>query len=80
MILKSEIKARNKITAIAALSVPVLRYRFDIVNWRLKEIRNIDRETRKKLTMYKMHNPKTGIDTCVCKKKKNVEEVCYELK
>jgi len=33
MILKSELIARNKITAIGALAVPVLRYSFDIINW-----------------------------------------------
>jgi len=49
MILKSEMKAKNRITAIAALAVPLLGYRFGIVNWRLEEIRNIDRKTRKKL-------------------------------
>ena len=34
MILKSELKARNKITAIGALAIPVLRYSFGIINWR----------------------------------------------
>ena len=37
MILKSELKARNKITAIEALSVPVLKYSFGIINWRIEE-------------------------------------------
>jgi hypothetical protein len=53
-----EMKAKNKITAVATLAVPVLRYTFGIVNWGLEEIRNIDRKPRKKLTMYKMQNPK----------------------
>ena len=34
MILKSELKARNKITAIGTLAVPVLRYSFGIINRR----------------------------------------------
>jgi hypothetical protein len=34
MILKYELNARNKITAIEALAVPVLRYSFGIINWR----------------------------------------------
>jgi hypothetical protein len=38
MILKSEMYARNKITAIGALAVPVLRYSFGKINWRLEEI------------------------------------------
>jgi hypothetical protein len=32
MILKSELNTRNKITANGALAVPVLRYRFGIIN------------------------------------------------
>ena len=37
MILKSEVNARNKITAIGALVVPVLRYSFGIINCRIEE-------------------------------------------
>jgi len=37
MILKSELNARNKITAIGALDVPV-RSSFGIINWRTEEI------------------------------------------
>ena len=58
MLLKSELKARNKITAIGALAVPVLRYGFGIINWRTEEIKRSDRKTRKMLTIYKMHHPK----------------------
>jgi len=58
MIMKSELNARNKITAIGALEVPVLRYSFGIINWRIEEITQIDRKTRTMLTMYKMHHPK----------------------
>jgi hypothetical protein len=57
MILKSEMNTRNKITAIGALAVPVLRYSFGIINWRIEEIKK-DRKTRKMLTMYKTHHPK----------------------
>jgi len=39
MILKSEPKARNKITAIGGLAVPVLRYSFGIINWSIEEIK-----------------------------------------
>jgi hypothetical protein len=39
MILKSELNARNKITAIGAIAVPVLRYRFGIINGRIEEIK-----------------------------------------
>ena len=39
MILKSELNARNKITAIGALEVPVLCYSFGINNWRIEGIK-----------------------------------------
>jgi hypothetical protein len=38
-VLKSELNARNKITVIGALAVPVLRYSFGIINWRNEEIK-----------------------------------------
>ena len=69
MILKSELNAKNKITAIGALAVPVLRHSFDIINWRIEEIKQIDRKTRKMLTMYKMHHPKADIDRLYVKRK-----------
>jgi len=69
MILISELNARNKITAIGALAVPVLRYSFGIINWRTEEIKKIDKKTRKMLTMYKMHHPKADIDRLYVKRK-----------
>jgi hypothetical protein len=62
MILKSELNARNKITATGAQAVPVLRYGFGIINWRIEEIKQIDRKTRKMLKVYKMHHLKADID------------------
>jgi hypothetical protein len=44
MILKSQLNARNKITAIGTTAVPVLRYSFGITNWRMEEIKQIDRK------------------------------------
>ena len=57
MILKSELNARNKITGIGSLAVPVLMYSFGIIKWRIEEIKKIDRKTIKMLTVYKMHHP-----------------------
>jgi hypothetical protein len=69
MILKSELNTNNKITAIGALAIPVLRYSFGIINWRLEEIKKIDRKTTKILIMYKMHHPKFDIDRLYVKRK-----------
>ena len=68
MILKCEMNTRNKITTIGALAVRVLRYSFGIINWRTEEIRNIDRKTRKMLTVYKMHHPKADVDSLYVKR------------
>ena len=74
MIMKSELNARNKITSIGALSVPVVRHSFDITNWRTEEIKKIDRKTRKMLTMCKMHHPKADTDRLYIKRKEGAEE------
>jgi len=41
IILKSELNAWNKITAIGALAVPVSRYSFGIINWRIEDIKKL---------------------------------------
>jgi len=63
---KSELNAKNKTTALA---VPVLRYIFCVINFRLEEIRKIDRETRNVLTIYKIHHPKADIGRLYEKRK-----------
>jgi len=69
MILKSELNARNKITATGALAVPVLRNSFGVINWRIEEMKKIGRKSRKMLTMYKMLRPKADIDRLYVKRK-----------
>ncbi|XP_063967036.1 uncharacterized protein LOC135156948 [Lytechinus pictus] len=62
LILKSELNAKNKIEAINTLAIPVLRYSFGIVNWRLADICGLDVMTRKQLTMHRLHHPKAAIE------------------
>ena len=47
LVLKSELNAGNKMSAINTLAVPVLTYSFNVVNWTLQEISKLDRKTRK---------------------------------
>ena len=61
-ILKSELNAINRIEAINILAMPVLTYSFNIINWKLSEIKKLDTKTRKLLTMANMHHPKVDID------------------
>jgi hypothetical protein len=69
MIMKSELNAKNRITATGALAVPVLRCSFAIINLRSEEVRRIDRNTRRILKMYKMHHPRAGTDRMYIKRK-----------
>jgi hypothetical protein len=62
MILKSELNAKNGITAIEALVILILGYSFCIINWRLKEIRKVDRKTINIPTMYKTHHSQADIE------------------
>jgi len=60
--LSTELIAKDKIQAIGSLAVPVLRYSFGIINWHQEELQNLDRETRKLLTIYGQHHPKADVD------------------
>ena len=62
MVLKSELNATNKIDAINTLAVPVVTYSLNIINWKMEELKCLDRKTRKLLTMHKMHHPKADVD------------------
>ena len=70
LVLKSELNARNKITAINTLAVPVIVYSYCIINWKLDEIQDLDRMTRKQLCMNRMLPKKADIDRlyplCLC--------------
>jgi hypothetical protein len=60
MILKSELTAKNKAAATVAQAVPVLRYSFGVIHWRLK---NKNRHKIRKIPrVYKMHHSEVEID------------------
>ena len=50
MILKSELNAANRIEAINTLAIPVVTYSFNIINWKISEIKKLDTKTQKLLT------------------------------
>ena len=60
--LKSKLNYKNKIQAINAWVVALLRKGAGIINWKVDELKKIDRATRKTLTMYVMLHPKSDID------------------
>ena len=60
-VLKSELNARNKIAAINTLAVPVILYSYGGIDWKLDEIQNLDKMTRKHLCMNQMLAKKADI-------------------
>jgi len=42
--------------------VAVLRYRAGIVTWKVGKLKELDRKSRKLLTMYKIFHPKSDVD------------------
>jgi len=79
MILKFELHAKNNLTAIGALAIPVLRYSFGIINCIMEVIRKIDRKTRKVLKYIKCITQNL-IQIEYIRKGKEEEEACYKLK
>ena len=62
LVLKSELNARNKIAAIYTLAVLVILYSYGVIDWKLDEIQNLDRMTRKQLCMNRMLAMKADVD------------------
>ena len=62
LVLKSELNARNKIAVINTLAVPVILYNYGVIDWKLDEIQDLDRMTRKQLCMNWMLAKKADVD------------------
>ncbi len=62
MALKSEHNAAYRFEAINTLAIPVVIYRFSIINWKLSDMKRLDSKTIKMLTMEKMHHLKADAD------------------
>ena len=53
MVTKSELNAVNRVEAI---NKPLVAYSFNIVDWKMEEIRQLDRKTRKLVTLQRTHH------------------------
>ena len=62
LILKSKLNGKNKIQAINTWAVALLRHAAGIINWKVEELKKMDRTRRKTLTMYESLHPKSDID------------------
>ena len=69
LILKSKLNGKNKIQAINTWAVALLRYGAGIINWKVDELKIMDRTTRKTLTMYGALHSKSDIDRLYLKRK-----------
>ena len=60
-ILKSKLNGGNTITAINTWAVSMMRYAAPFVDWRKDELKEIDRETRKMMNMYRALHPRDSV-------------------
>eukprot|EP00957_Ditylum_brightwellii_P145913 11111128-Ditylum_brightwellii.AAC.2 len=60
-ILKADLTSNSTMTAICACTVPVMRYTFGIMQWTQTELQQMDKKTRKLLTMHGFLHPKSSI-------------------
>ena len=60
-ILKSKLNGGNTITAINTWAVSMMRYTAPFVDWRKDELKEIDRDTRKMMNMYRALHPRDSV-------------------
>ena len=61
LVLTSKLNGKNKIKAINNWAV-AMRYVVGVLEWRVDERQELDRKTRKLLTMHKGLQPKSDVD------------------
>ena len=61
LVLKSGLNARNKVATINTLAVPINLYSYGVIDWKLDEIQDLDRMTRKQLCMNWMLAKKANV-------------------
>ena len=69
MVLKSKLNGKNKKTAINAWTVAVFRYEAGILQWKDSELKDVDRKSRKNITMYGALHLKRYVDRLYVKRK-----------
>ena len=61
LILKSKLNGRNKIMGLNTWAVSILRYGAGILKWNKNELQEMDRKTRKFMTMNKELHPRSDV-------------------
>ena len=69
-LLKSKLNSGNLFQAINTWAVSLYRYGAGIVEWTQEELRQIDRRTRKLITMYQGMHPRSDVDRMYVEREK----------
>ena len=71
LVLKSKLNGKNKITAINAWVVAYsdTEQEYYILQWKESELKDVDRKSRKKMTMHGTLHPKSDVDRLCIKRK-----------
>ena len=62
LVLKTKLSRRNKIMAVNTWAVAVLRYSAGAIDWKNEELKELDRKTRKTMSLYGALHPKSDVD------------------
>ena len=62
LVLKTKLNGRNKIMAVNAWAVAILRYSAGVIEWKSDELKELDRKTRKTMSLYGALHPKSDVD------------------
>ena len=68
LILISKLNGRNKVTAINRWAVAICRYGDGIFQWKASELKDLNRKSRKTITMYRGLHPKSDVDRLYVKR------------
>ena len=62
LVLQTELYGRNNIPAINGFALPVLNYGFGVIHWECTDLQQLDRRTRKLVSMHGVHHPAADVD------------------
>jgi len=62
LLLKCKLNSQNQIQAVNSFAVPVVKYTAGIIDWTLQECSELDRFTRKQMTLFKALHPRADVD------------------
>jgi hypothetical protein len=69
LVLRSQLNAGNTIKAINSWAVPVIRYTAGVVEWTVADLLEVDRKTRKLLSIHRAFNMNGDVDRLYVKRK-----------